>query len=315
MRTLILTSLLALAALLPAAAPATPAGTNGQILFARDSDFPGEGGILYTINPDGSQEHAVLQLGLECPRWSPDGTHVAACGGGTGGGGAATIIDADDGSYRVVPDPDPENLFTACPVWSPDAALLACESFGEVDPALNGIYTIRSSDGGGLTRLTSNPGGDDLPGEYSPNGKRFVFARINDDANFAALSVVKVNDRAVRQITAGDAQPSSGGDWSPQGNDIVFSRHVNGNPHSTLWLVHANGSGLRSLDVPGLSCGDPDGCRDPHWSPDGTKVVFQGITPETGSNIYTVNADGTGLRQVSHGGSDNFPDWGVHPLA
>jgi Tol biopolymer transport system component len=311
MRRLIIGALLGLLALSATPAAAKPPGTNGQIVFARDNDI-GEGGILYTINPDGSHERAVLSLGVECPRWSPDGTHIATCGGGPGN--ATLIIDPEDGTYLALPSVDPENLFTACPVWSPDATRLACEGFGETDPALNGIYTIRSSDGGDLTRLTSNPGGDDLPGEYSPNGKRFVFARLNDGTGLAALSAVKVSDRAVRQITPGDTQPSSGGDWSPQGNDIVFSRHVDGNPHSTLWVVHANGSGLRELNITGLSCGDPDGCRDPRWSPDGTKIVFQGITPEAGSNIYTINEDGTGLTQVTHGGSDNFPDWGTHPL-
>ena len=43
--------------------------------------------------------------------------------------------------------------------------------------------------------------------------------------------------------------------------------------------------------------------------------MFAIRTGETGSNIYTANADGTGLTQVTHGGSDNFLDWGTHPLA
>jgi Tol biopolymer transport system component len=321
MRRLIIGALAGLMALLAVSATpavAKPRETNGQIVFARDNDID-EGGVLYTINPDGSHERAVLPLGVECPRWSPDGTHIATCGGGPGN--ATLIIDPEDGSYVPLPSPDPENLFIGCPVWSPDATRLACEGFGESDPALNGLYTIRSSDGGGLTRLTSNPGGDDLPGEYSPNGKRFVFARLDEARGIAALALVKVNgDHAVRQITSDDAQPSSGGDWSPQGNEIVFSRHVNGDAHSSLWVVHADGSGMRELDVQGLSCGGPesdpaaDGCRDPHWSPDGTEIVFQGITADAGSNIYTVNEDGTGLTQITHGGSDNFPDWGTHPL-
>jgi hypothetical protein len=62
------------------------------------------------------------------------------------------------------------NLFTGCIVWSPDGKRLACAGFGEPDSSRNGIYTIRSSGGAGLTRMTSNPGGDDLPGDYSPQG-------------------------------------------------------------------------------------------------------------------------------------------------
>jgi prophage maintenance system killer protein len=32
-------------------------------------------------------------------------------------------------------------------------------------------------------------------------------------------------------------------------------------------------------------------------------------------NIYTINADGTDLTQVSNGGTDGPADWGTHPLA
>ena len=43
------------------------------------------------------------------------------------------------------------------------------------DPSRNGIYTIRVSDGGGLTRITADPGGDDIPGDFSPEGDQLVF--------------------------------------------------------------------------------------------------------------------------------------------
>jgi hypothetical protein len=97
------------------------------------------------------------------------GTRIATCGNPSGG--ASRIINPDDGGYQVVPNPDPANLFLPCGLWSRDGARLACEGFGLTDPSLNGIYTIRSSDGGGLVRVTSTPGGDDIPGESSPDGK------------------------------------------------------------------------------------------------------------------------------------------------
>jgi hypothetical protein len=31
-------------------------------------------------------------------------------------------------------------------------------------------------------------------------------------------------------------------------------------------------------------------------------------------DIYTVNADGTGLTQVTNGVENKAPDWGTHPL-
>jgi Tol biopolymer transport system component len=224
----------------------------------------------------------------------------------------------------VLPRTDPERLETHCPVWSPDAARLACEGYGETDPSLNGLYTIRTSDGAGLTRVTSNPGGSDIPGDYSPNGKRLVFGRFDypTDASALGLYVVKVGDNRLRQITPAGTLVSSSGDWSPQGNEIVFSQHVTPDVRSSIWVVHADGTGLHEIPVQAQpACGgansDPSsqGCFHPRWSPDGTKIVFaRGTSLDSDSNTYTVNADGTDLTQVTHGGADSEPDWGTHPL-
>lgn len=301
-----------------ATAGATERGANGRIVFGRFDPAQGDT-VIYTANPNGSHEQQLLPFTLECPNWSPDGTLIATCG--SPDGSATLIVDPDTGSYRELPMPDPTNLFTACPIWSPDMKRFACESFGQNDPGLNGIYTIRSSDGGGLTRMTSNPGGDDLPGGYSPNGRRFVFARSDENGDPVGLFVVNVNGTGLKQITPTTTLSSSPGDWSPQGNEIVFSRHVTPDVHSSIWVVHANGTGLHEIHVqPEAACGGPnsdptaDGCFQPRWSPDGTKIIFtKGTSGDSDANIYTVNVDGTGLTQVTHGGRDQVPDWGTHP--
>jgi Tol biopolymer transport system component len=331
MRKLIVLGLLAglaLAALFALPAAAKPAGVNGQIVFGRFDPSLG-GTVFYTINPNGTHEQQVLpdaDVPLECPHWSPDGTRIASCGDPSGG--ASRIINPDDGSYRILPNPDPANFsILACWVWSPEGARLACEGFGISDPSLNGIYTVRSADGGGLTRMTSNPGGDDNPGDYSPEGRRFVFGRSDENGDPVGLFVVNVNGTGLKQITQGTLF-SSTGDWSPQGNEIVFSQHVTPDVRNSLWIVHADGSGLHEIQVQGVACGgaysDPssDSCLEPRWSPDGKKIVFDIFNAATGQrNIYTANADGSGLFQVTHalssvlGEGDQFPDWGTHPLA
>jgi Tol biopolymer transport system component len=199
MHELIISALLtytALAGVTTTPATARPAGVNGQIVFSRyDDPFT----VMFTVNPDGShQQQVVLNPALpppkECPRWPPDGTRIATCG--RPDNDAALIVNADDGSYRELAMPEPETLFTVCPIWSPDAERLACESFGQIDPSLNRIYTIRSSDGGGLPRMTTNPGGDDLLGDYSPDGRRFMFARSDQNSNPVELLVVNVVPQA-----------------------------------------------------------------------------------------------------------------------
>jgi Tol biopolymer transport system component len=321
MRKLIVLGLLAglaLAALFAIPAGARPPSTNGQIVLER-FDFTVFATFIYTVNPDGSHEHQVLPFTLECPHWSSDGTRIVTCG--LPDGSSTVIINPDTGSFREVFSSDP-TLFLACFLPSPDGQRLACELAGEpADSSRDGIYSIRSSDGGGLTRITSNPGGHDNPGDYSPEGRRFVFGRSDQNGDPVGLFVVNVNGTGLKQITPTGTLLSSSGNWSPRGNEIIFSRHLTGDVHSTLWVVHSDGSGLHQIQVQGVACGGADddpngiGCFDPHWSPDGTKILF-GISSAEGNDDYTINADGSGLTQVTHDGDVEFVgDWGTHPLA
>jgi Tol biopolymer transport system component len=200
MRKLVMFALLAaaIAAIVAVTAGASSRGTNGRIVFARfdpalDDDF------VYTANPDGTQERQLLPTGAEGPRWSSDGSRIVV-GPHDVDNVSARIVNPDNGSYRDIANPDPDRFFLPCNgPWSPDGQRLTCEAFGNTDDSLNGIYTIRSSDGGGLARITSDPGGEDCPGDYSPNGKHLDFLRANDTT--FALFTVKLDGKDLRQIT------------------------------------------------------------------------------------------------------------------
>jgi Tol biopolymer transport system component len=199
--------------------------------------------------------------------------------------------------------------------------MLACAGFGETDPSRNGIYTIRSSDGGGLTRVTSNPAGDDEVGDYSPDGKHLVFVRNNRDGN-VGLFVVRLNGTGLRRITPPGMMlnPEEGGSWSPRSSEILFSARSAPGRRLSVWVVNSDGSELREIPIT-PSCGgafsDPKsvGCSEARWSPDGSKIVFVRNSKATQKDIYTVNLDGIGLTQVTHAGFDEFPDWGPHAPA
>jgi Tol biopolymer transport system component len=311
------------AALIAIPAAANPRGSNGRIAFGRDDLALGDV-VVYTANPDGSHQQQLLPFGAEAARWSPDGTlvkvnpHVEP-----DGSVAATIVNPDTGARRDLLNPDParfDGMF--CDPWSPDGKRFACEglSFG-IDPTLNGIYTIRSSDGGGLEKVTSDPYGDDFPNDYSPNGKRLVFRRGSSSED--GFFTVKLNGSDLRRLTpVGMDVNFEPARWSPQGNDIVFSAHVPDTTRSSIWIVHSDGSGLRRIPID--SCGgafsDPNsfGCTHPAWSPDGQKITFARFSAATGDrDIFTVNADGSALSKITDTPSlsEELPDWGTHPLA
>jgi hypothetical protein len=294
--------------------------TNGRLAFVRFDHQAGEP-VSFTANPDGSRLQQLFTSGhSELPHWSPDGSEVAmfCCDDGM----AAHIVNPDTGAFRELAPTDPQLEVHCGFAWSVDDRL-ACESFGLTDPSRTGVWTIRASDGGGLAQVTSNPGGDDIPGDYSPDGKRLVFVRSDANGTPLGIFVAKVNGSGVRQITPPGmlVDLGFGGSWSPSGSRILFNARSALDHRLAIWEVGADGSGLHQLPI-SLACGgafsDPRSasCRYPGWSPDGTQIVFNAVTSNgMQSNIYTVNADGTGLVRVTNTGDAGEPDWGTHPLA
>jgi Tol biopolymer transport system component len=321
MRKLIVGSLAAALLCAAAAAPAVarPRGDNGQIVFGR------AGHSAWTINPDGTHEQQLLPgLPFEFPVWSLDGSAIVAYSD-SDPGSSGWIIDPDTAAHRALPNPDPGRFdFFACGVPSPDFERLACGGGSDANPSVNGTYTVRTSDGGGLRRLTSDTIEDEV-GDWSPDGKRLVYWHVGlAPPESAGLYVLKTNGTGTRKIAP---CCSSRGSWSPQGNDIVFSWSPPAvsfatSFHSTIWIVHSDGSGLHEIHVPGCDGGlrtDPvaRGCANAVWSPDGRQILFRLTTSGfgEGGDLYTVNPVGTGLFQVTHDGDVDWPNWGTHPLA
>jgi Tol biopolymer transport system component len=303
------------------ATPATakPRGINGKIVTNSENLVTGEEQV-YTVDPDATNQQLVYN-NSEVGQWSPDGTRIALVT--QLGPPQVLLFNVDDGSsvYFGLPFDLYPDLALFCTVWSPDGARLACEGQGQTDPSLTGVYTLRSSDGGDLQRVTSDPTGDDCPSDYSPNGKRLVITRANDTTY--EIDTVKLDGSGLTRITPEGMEFNfCNGNWSPQGNQIVFSAHVpNGDYHSSVWVVHSDGTGLRQLPIAG-PCGglfsDPTtfGCFNPVWSPDGQKIAFGRNQDDGQRDLYTVSADGSGLFQVTHTPdiSEFNGDWGTHPL-
>ena len=114
------------AALLAAAVVVGPAGAtfpgyNGRIAFA-SSRPSNEFGHIWTINPDGTDEHQVTTSYAGEPAWSPDGTKLLITR--NVGRTQIFVIDAD-GSNEV---PLTTEGYNAGPAWSPDGSTIAFAS-------------------------------------------------------------------------------------------------------------------------------------------------------------------------------------------
>jgi Tol biopolymer transport system component len=285
-------------------------GSNGLIAFVR-SDKNTQTDKTYIVNPDGTDPKALLVGGS--PHWSADGSLLAIqtpYQGGCPPCASTTIFNPDTGHTRVLSPPDP-NIATGCSLWSPDASHFACDGENDSDPSVNGVYTVRTTDGRGLTRITNAGGMADIPIDYSPDGKRLVFGRVSPAdhscTTTSALYVVNLDGTGLHQITPGGFCDDDGS-WSPDGTEIAFASGTFGR----IYVVHPDGTGLMQIPIPVSA---QSGLGDVSWSPDGSKLAFIRGT-SSGEGIYTANANGTGLRQVTSSGTsfDHEADWGPHPL-
>lgn len=82
--------------------------------------------------------------------------------------------------------------------------------------------------------------------------------------------------------------------WSPDGRRIAFGRATE------IWVMNADGSGQRSLGVPG---------SDPAWAPDGRRIAFDAVGYKGGDGIAVVRADGSSGRLITQSDRDHSPAW------
>lgn len=197
------------------------------------------------------------------------------------------------------------------PKWSPDGTKILFHAM--VDAKID-LYTI-NPDGSGLTNLTSFIGAEMTDKNYpawSPNGDRIVFTGAVGGKYKLYTIDVNGGGSNLRQITTDDGFDGTP-TFSNDGEKIAFMRYNATGPgfgYDVMIVSAAGGTPVR-LALPGDQ-------MTPAWSPDGKFIAVSG-TPTAGtgsSQIYTMRADGTGLRlrtvNPAHGGGV-APAWIARP--
>jgi Tol biopolymer transport system component len=281
-----------------------PLGVDGQIAW----DRPNGAGIVYTANPDGKHVVRITTSSSCCAAWSPDGMRLLVSGSYPSDRGriGSAIVNANGTRLHALPLPPTPGLNVGCAVWSPDGIHCAGQGWDDHKPFLDGVYQLNVNTGRAV-RLTS---GYDIAGDYSPNGSQIVFGRYNAKQAGVGLYIINTNGRGLHLLLKEHFQPVNDGSWSPHGNEIVFSRHVTLNAIGSIWVINSDGTGLHEIKVVGLGCGRSVGCHEPQWSPDGKKIIFATYSLQGAAFVYTMNANGTGLKRIAVG---DDPVWGTHP--
>src|SRR5262249_44773165 len=181
----------------------------------------------------------------------------------------------------------------------------------------NGTVVVMNADGSRQRALTNG-----IDPVWSPDGRKIAFAAHSRDG-YRDIYVINADGSGLRHLThtpgkKEDLFPS----WSPDGRTIAFARYrVSGfdDTQGDIYLINADGSGLRRLTR------TRDSEDDPAWSPDGHWIAYththtwwlnNGSTRigETISQIYVMSANGVGQRSLTPDGDLEWsPSWRPRP--
>ena len=133
------------------------------------------------------------------------------------------------------------------------------------------------------------------------NGKLVVSDNLNGFHN--RLVTMNYDGSARTPITPDDFNNFKPA-WSPDGSKIAFSSRHGPETREDIWVVDADGTDPQQVTA--IFGQD----TDPTWSPDGSKIAFT-TNQDGNSEIYVVNADGTGLHNITNNveNQDTTPAW------
>jgi len=160
---------------------------------------------------------------------------------------------------------------------------------GVADRWSDGNIWLILSDGTWVRQLTSLPGTE---GEmsWSPDGRQIIF-----DAN-DGIYVIGIDGAGLDKVVGLSNWVGHGPAWSPTADLILLT-------DGRLGTMRPDGTELHLL--PGTVAGEHGS-----WSPDGARFTFMGTGPIQPWDIFTADADGSNVRNLTHNTFyESFPAW------
>jgi Tol biopolymer transport system component/tRNA A-37 threonylcarbamoyl transferase component Bud32 len=300
------------------------AATTIASIGAAGSGIGGSWGGLWQVAADGGEPERLTEpdfgdrgYGHVWPQHLSDGEHVLFTVWGTGAGAAVLSLASGDWTlvapghfaarytasshflYHVM-DKSPPLLAAALDPLAPTAAGRSAPVLGNVHMAtLNSMHTFSWAENGTVVYVPEHDSPPalyrvdlqgrataldvDLPGfpvwlRLSPDGRRVVFASTRE-LRTGDLWVLDLNRKTVLPIVTEPDSENSWPVWSSDGTRVVFSSNRTGS--WDLFAVDAaGGEEARPL------LQDRSEKQASDWSPDGTMVAFQKLSPATGHDIW-----------------------------
>jgi TolB protein len=172
--------------------------------------------------------------------------------------------------------------------------------------SVNHIYLMdvdASGTGSNPARLTSDAEAENYP-SWSPDGKQLVYQRAFNGSAVYVINADGSGEQRLSPTPGMDVTPS----WSPSGAQIVYVRLYSapqGNqppPATDIRVMNADGTGDHAILTNTVFS------VEPRWSVN-NQLVFMSMMNGSDLDIYVMNIDGTGLRQLTSDGNNGDPVW------
>ena len=270
---------------------------GSRIYFISDRGAGTNNWEIWSVNWDGTDQKPLTRLrSLSIqPAISPDGEKLAFT---TYAKGRPRIMMISPETGREIPFLNQEASMNATPSWTPDAQRIF---YASTASGTSQIYSA-GYDGRGFTRISRRDAIEVEPKVNPKNPDVLLFVAGPGNQQIYRMSALGTQ---VQRVTNGEGEASNPS-WHPDGQHFAFSWTRGytkgdfnifladaGNPLDFVQLTHSEGRN-----------------ENPSWAPDGRHLVF--ASNRTGvSQIYTMLADGSQVKQLTTQGKNRSPVWGV----
>jgi Tol biopolymer transport system component len=271
------------------------------------TDFGGVHSSGYSIllmSPETGEQRQITTgkiRGDTNPAFSPDGRRIAFGRSVRDETTATFVLDLGEGmaakgeARRLDDLPSGHSSRMA---WTPDGQWIV---FGHVLSS-TGLWRVPSSGASAPQRLS-----------YATNGTQPALSRRGDMLAFSVNALdsnvwelpLAAPDRAAGppHKLISSTRMDQNAHFSPDGRRLTFETNRDGKQY--LWTANADGSNQQPL----ISVG-PGATGSAAWSPDGTRLVFDGRPANHSSELWMMSPDGGAPQRLTNTNSDNMvPSW------
>lgn len=228
------------------------------------------------------------------PSVSPDGSRLAFTSWAFG---QPQIVIHSLETLRRIPFLNPRAGANQNASYAPDGKQIV---FSSSASGYSQIY-ISNADGSGIRRLTNTRAVEVEPKINPKTGNEVVFVSGRGGGS-PQMYRMSIDGADVQRLTTGEGQATNPS-WNPQGTHVAFSWTRGYDPGNfNIFVMDVN-----TREYVQLTSGAGRN-ENPVWAPDGKHIVFSSDRGGR-SQIWSMLADGSQLRQLTSAGVNEKPAW------